>query len=305
MSPPPVPQVFVSYADDAGEHTEAVLRFAHQLRTEHGVDVQLDLWERDQRRDWLDWAVEKIDGGDFVLAIASSEYKRLAGSDSAARGNARFQLTMLREHLAADRPRWLPRVLPIVLPGHSADELPAFLQPYSATHYVLPGQLDELLRVIYGQPRHPMPELAPPVDPAKWQQDLLFRTTPVGAELSRVLVEAAERLAGAVTAVWRAEVGRLGLNTPRPLATRYAVDGVASDRITSLLRDHAPNRRLLLLGGPGSGKSVAAIRLVSEAMVGWTAGEPVPILVPVTDWNPDELHAFDWLVSCARNPVKI
>ncbi|NUT99371.1 MAG: TIR domain-containing protein, partial [Saccharothrix sp.] len=293
----PPPRVFLSYADDSGAHTAAVLDFARRLRTEHGIEVHLDLWARDRRRDWVDWAVEQIDTGDFVLAIASEQYKRLAEPDSAAGdgSNARFQLAMLREHLAADRPRWLPRILPVVLAGYSADDLPAFLQPYSATKYVLPGQLDELLRVLHGQPRHLMPALAPPVDPARWQQGPLFRTTPVGAELSRMLVEAAERLAGAVTTVWRGEVDRLRLNVPRPLATRYAVDGVPYDRIGSLLGEHALNRRAVLLGGPGSGKSVAALRLVSEALERWAPGEPVPILVPVTDWNPDELHAFDWL----------
>ncbi|MEO6082087.1 MAG: SEFIR domain-containing protein [Umezawaea sp.] len=291
MPPTRPPRVFVSYADDSGEHTDVVLRFASRLHGEFGIEVGLDLWERDRRRDWLDWAVDQIEHGDFVLAIASPEYKRLAGPDGDSHDHARFQLMMLREHLAADRPRWLPKILPVVLPGCSADDLPTFLQPYSATRYVIPGQLDELLRVLTGQPRHIRPELASPVP----ERDDLFRATPVGADLSRVLVEASERLAGAVTKRWRDEAEGLSLDDPRPLATRWAADGTSFDRIGLLFRQHVPTRRLLVLGGPGSGKSVSAIRLVSDVLVTWTVGDPVPFLVPVTDWNPGELHAFDWL----------
>jgi SEFIR domain-containing protein len=287
--------VFVSYADDSGEHTDVVLRFASRLHGEFGIEVGLDLWERDRRRDWLDWAVDQIEHGDFVLAIASPEYKRLAGPDSDSHDHARFQLMMLREHLAADRPRWLPKILPVVLPGCSADDLPTFLQPYSATRYVIPGQLDELLRVLTGQPRHTRPELASPVHPVAVERDDLFRATPVGADLSRVLVEAAERLAGAVTKRWRDEAEGLGLDDPRPLATRWTAGGTSFDRIGPLFRLHVPTRRLLVLGGPGSGKSVSAIRLVSDVLATWAVGDPVPFLVPVTDWNPGELHAFDWL----------
>ena len=295
MPPMRPPRVFVSYADDSGEHTDAVHRFARRLRGELGIDVRLDLWERDRRRDWLDWVVDQIEHGDFVLAIASPKYKRLAASDGESHGHARFQLAMLREHLAADRPRWLAKILPVVLPGYSADDLPAFLQPYSATRYAVPGQLDELLRVLTGQSRHVLPELGPPADPATAEQDGLFRSTPLGADLSRVLVEAAEGLAGAVAHLWRGESKRLGLDDPRPLATRWTAEGGEFDRIGPFFRRNVPTRRLIVLGGPGSGKSVSAIRLVSDVLAERTKGDPVPVLVPVTDWHPGELHAFDWL----------
>ncbi len=287
--------MFVSYAGDSGGHTDTVVRFAEQLRGELGIDVRLDLWERDQRRDWLEWAVDQIEHGDFVLAIGSPKYKRLAASDGGPHDHARFQLAMLREHLAADRAQWLAKILPVVLPGCSADDLPAFLQPYSATRYAVPEQLDELLRVLTGQPRRVQPELGPRADPAITEQDGLFRSAVLSADLSRVLVEAAEGLAGAVADLWRGESRRLGLDDPRPLATRWRTDDGEFDRLGPFFRRDVPSRRLLMLGRPGSGKSVSAIRLVSDLLDGWTRGDPVPVLVPVTDWHPGELHAFDWL----------
>ncbi|HEX5121389.1 MAG TPA: hypothetical protein VFW65_39920 [Pseudonocardiaceae bacterium] len=189
----------------------------------------------------------------------------------------------------------MAKILPVVLPGFSADDLPAFLQPYSGTRYVIPEQLDELLRVLTKQPRHVQPELGPPANPAIVEQAGLFGSTPLSADLSRVLIEASEGLAGAVADLWRGESKRLGLGDPRPLATRWSADGVDFDRIGPFFRRDVPSRRLLVLGRPGSGKSVSAIRLVSDLLDGWTRGDPVPVLVPVNDWHPGELHPFDWL----------
>ncbi|WP_410593986.1 SEFIR domain-containing protein [Amycolatopsis sp. lyj-23] len=284
------PRVFVSYADDSGAHTDTVHEFAAQLRGKLGIDVRLDVWERDRRRDWLEWVVDQIDHGDFVLAIGSPEYKRLAAADGESQNHARFQLAMLREHLAADRAQWLPKILPVVLPGCSADDLPAFLQPYSATRYAMPAQLDELLRVLTGQPRRIQPELGPLAD-----RDGLFRSPVLSDELSRTLVEAAEGLAGAVAHLWKGESERLGLDDPRPLVTRWRADGGEFDRIGPFFLRNVPSRRLLVLGRPGSGKSVAAIRLVSDLLGERARGGPVPVLVPVTDWHPGKLHPFDWL----------
>ncbi len=119
----------------------------------------------------------------------------------------------------------------------------------------------------------------------------------LSADLSRVLLEAAEGLAAAVADFWRGESTRLGLDDPRPLATRWRADGGEFDRIGPFFRRNVPSRRLLVLGRPGSGsgKSVSAIRLVSDLLAGWTRGDPVPVLVPVTGWHPGRLHPFDWL----------
>ncbi len=288
------PRVFVSYADDSGGHTDTVRRFAERLRAS-GIDARLDLWERDRRRDWLEWTVEQLDHGDFVLAVGSPRYKRLATSDGQAPDLARFQLAMLRDRLAEDRARWQAKILPVVLPGCSADDLPSFLQPYAATRYTFPEQLEELLRALTGQPRYVQPELGPLTAPASTAPDGLFRSPVQSADLSRVLVEASERLASAVADQWAGESRRLGLDAPRPLGTRWRTDDGEFDRIGPFFRREVPSRRLLVLGPPGSGKSVSAIRLVSALLDGWTRGDPVPVLVPVTGWHPGELHPFAWL----------
>lgn len=42
---------------------------------------------------------------------------------------------------------------------------------------------------------------------------------------------------------------------------------------------------------------MSAIRLVSDVLAARTKGDPVPVLVQVTDWHPDEVHPFDWLAG--------
>jgi hypothetical protein len=78
---------------------------------------------------------------------------------------AQSEAALLRERLHAERPTWTRKLLPVVLPGGSADHIPQFLQPHSASHYIVsefsPAGIEELLRTITGQPSHPMPDLGP------------------------------------------------------------------------------------------------------------------------------------------------
>lgn len=54
-----------------------------------------------------------------------------AGAGDGVAGEAAF----LRDRLAYDRETWQRRILPVVLPGGSVDEIPLFLSPYSSTRY--------------------------------------------------------------------------------------------------------------------------------------------------------------------------
>ena len=78
-----VPRVFVTYSHDDERHRRLVREFATFLRAEVGVDVRLDQWADDGRRDWSLWAIEQLTEADFVLVIASPEYKRRAEGTAA------------------------------------------------------------------------------------------------------------------------------------------------------------------------------------------------------------------------------
>lgn len=158
-----VPRVFVTYAHDTPEHKVLVEQFATFLRAGIGLDVHLDSWYDNVRRDWSLWATQHLREADFILVIASPEYKRRADGTAMpheGRGS-QFETAIIRDNLTRDLRRETERVLPVVLPGRSIDEIPDFLNGYSTTRYPVEEFTDDgvadLLAAITGQGQYPMP----------------------------------------------------------------------------------------------------------------------------------------------------
>jgi SEFIR domain-containing protein len=152
-----VTTVFVSYAHESDEHGEQVLALATFLRSE-GVTVVLDRWATHERRDWYAWAILEMTRADFVLVVASRRYRAM-GDGNGPSGESRgvtSEAALLRELVYGDRAVWLPKVLPVLLAGHGVAEIPLFLQPHTASRYVVPSfdraGAEELLRVIRREP---------------------------------------------------------------------------------------------------------------------------------------------------------
>jgi NACHT domain len=69
--------------------------------------------------------------------------------------------------------------------------------------------------------------------------------------------------------------------------------------IGEVFSDRVPTRRLVILGEPGSGKSVLLIGLLQDLLERRTDSEPVPVLFTLASWNPDQpLKA--WLADQLR-----
>jgi hypothetical protein len=58
-----------------------------------------------------------------------------------------------------------------------------------------------------------------------------------------------------------------------------------------------PTGRLVVLGEPGSGKTVLLIRLLLELLGERRAGTAVPVIVPLASWDPSERSLRSWLIS--------
>ena len=150
------PRVFVSYAHDSVVHKESVLRLAQVLRG-CGVEVHLDQ-ESSGRRDWSLWALRHIQDADFVVVVASAAYKvRAEGLAAAGEGRgSQAEAAILRDKLTEDLANWTRKILPVVLPGNSVADIPGFLQPYAATHYLVgeitPAGISELLTAMSMRP---------------------------------------------------------------------------------------------------------------------------------------------------------
>ena len=108
------PRVFVTYSHDTPEHKALVEKFARFLRAAIGLDVHLDSWYDNRRRDWSLWAVEQLTKADFILVIASPEYKRRADgtADSDEGRGAQFQTAIIRDNLTRDLRRETERGCP-------------------------------------------------------------------------------------------------------------------------------------------------------------------------------------------------
>jgi CHAT domain/TIR domain len=155
---PPTPvRVFISYAHDDPVH-EARVRDFWQFLRDSGVDARADLAAAERRQDWVMWMTREIRAAERVLVVASPEYKRRAEGD-AGPGEGRgvqFEVGLIQERLYADQRAGMNQVLPVVLPGCSADGIPMWLRPVSTTHYVVSEYTvdgaEKLLRLLTGQP---------------------------------------------------------------------------------------------------------------------------------------------------------
>ncbi|MBH0776590.1 SEFIR domain-containing protein [Nocardia bovistercoris] len=157
------PRIFISYAWDDSDHLEAVLRFAEFLVRDVGLDVHLDRWDVDRRRDWYNWAIGELTSADFVIVIASPLCREVGDGkiDSHRNRGLQSEIAIVKELLHTDRREWTTRLLPVVLPGHSIAEIPVFLQPLSADHYTIDSLdvagAEDLIRVLTARIRHPRP----------------------------------------------------------------------------------------------------------------------------------------------------
>jgi tetratricopeptide (TPR) repeat protein len=157
-------RVFISYAHGDLQHEELVRGLWLFLRA-HGVDARLDLPWAEERRDWAQWMSREVRDADRILVMASPGYRSRAEGDAEpdqGRG-VQWESWLIRQRLYADQRAGLTAVLPVVLPGCSKADIPFWLAPDAATHYVV-GEFtvvgaEMLLRALTGQPGEVEPPL--------------------------------------------------------------------------------------------------------------------------------------------------
>ncbi|KUL22074.1 NACHT domain-containing protein [Streptomyces regalis] len=135
------------------------------------------------------------------------------------------------------------------------------------------------------------------------------------------LLVAADHLAHATAAAWQKEEKALRLYDPKAMPVRWRtatghdsweiicdgdkdvsprdLDGQFAD-ILAVFRK-VPSRRLVVLGGPGSGKSVLAVRFLLDYLTDRREDQqtaPVAVLLSLSSWNPSAQPKFmEWAAS--------
>lgn len=153
----------------------------------------------------------------------------------------------------------------------------------------------------------------------------------LGSERLR-LGHIADELAAAIQAQWKAEAAVRRLNDPYPLPVRWvaAESDLASDwsalvtlattgagwpvpssaswadspagltgqgdEIAGVL-GRVPTGRLVMLGEPGTGKTMLLVRLLLDLLACRQPGGPVPVLVSMASWDPATQGLHEWLIS--------
>ncbi|GHC32074.1 helix-turn-helix domain-containing protein [Streptomyces cinnamoneus] len=152
--------------------------------------------------------------------------------------------------------------------------------------------------------------LAPPAPPAVERQ---------GSALQEALADVGEQLAQAVAARWQREEEHRQVHDPYPLPLRWQAApeeltdhwanirrlpagvrhgplelGGRLDEIVGVYR-RIPSGRLVVLGRPGSGKTVLAVRFVLDHLKSRTRTDAVPVIFSIGSWDPTALTFRDWL----------
>jgi hypothetical protein len=148
---------------------------------------------------------------------------------------------------------------------------------------------------------------------------LRVATRQVPLDPAVLLERAAEDLARLVGQQWQREATTRGLLHPEPLRVQWSSTGrpVAAPaaevmdpmpgslptrlRLRGDVRTVAdtwrklPARQLVILGAPGAGKTSLAVLLVRQLLHQRVPGDPVPVLLNLAGWAPENVHLDTWL----------
>ncbi|MEV0237825.1 NACHT domain-containing protein [Nonomuraea sp. NPDC050786] len=150
----------------------------------------------------------------------------------------------------------------------------------------------------------------------KWA---LHRQPPPAAPTDTMITTAKAALAELVQRQWKEEARIRSLGDPQPIpvawhltgkhalmdhpqliaAHELAFSGNAADiRMLAGQFRSLRNRRLIITGGPGTGKTTLAVQLLLELIASRSSDEPVPVMLSIASWDTARHRRLDeWLAE--------
>ncbi|MFI1676447.1 NACHT domain-containing protein [Streptomyces sp. NPDC020607] len=147
----------------------------------------------------------------------------------------------------------------------------------------------------------------------------ILRRASTSSEPGAVLRQTSDALADAVRIQWAQEARLRRLQDPKPLNVRWRwADRLLADDIRNIRRGRpvpeprpgddclasiattfveVPSRRMVVLGSPGSGKSVLAVCCTLDLLRTRTPGTAVPVIFPLAAWDPGTTSLRAWLLE--------
>ncbi|MEV4020326.1 hypothetical protein AB0J35_58600 [Nonomuraea angiospora] len=116
----------------------------------------------------------------------------------------------------------------------------------------------------------------------------------------RAVRQAAGSLAKRLVVAYGEQARRYGVDRSAPLTLHFSTpSGADSDvhRIADVWRQDLSRSHLVVVGEPGSGKSVLALLLCQQLLGQPRAGEPIPVLLPISSWDPHAASLTEFMVQ--------
>ncbi len=150
-------KVFISYSHDSDEHRDFVRSISDRFRKE-GLDCLIDLYLNGfPPEGWQRWMESQIESADFVLLVCTETYlRRYRGQKTDGGRGVTFEGVVISQTLY-DHYYRNTKFIPIIPANGRLEHVPLTLKPYST--YCLPGDYDQLYRVLTGQAAYLMPDL--------------------------------------------------------------------------------------------------------------------------------------------------
>jgi hypothetical protein len=180
------------------------------------------------------------------------------------------------------------------------DEAIALLMPL-LTRHPQDQELAGLMAACRSARRPPHPAEIPRPDGGRPPAEPDIEATGTAASWTR-----ADSLARTVAQQWTDDATAHELRTSTPLVMSWrpadpSLMEVNPSHLAGTGSLHAPLRaaagRLVVLGAPGAGKTMLLIALVEELLAARRPGDPVPVLMTLTDWDPPRQRFHDWLAE--------